>query len=72
MSRAGRRYWRTVILGILALGTLIWVAVDQFDVPIEEVRQLALGTVLVVLLVIVLAALCAALWVTLRRLLHRD
>jgi hypothetical protein len=72
MSRAGRRYWRTLILGILALGTLVWVAVDQFDVPREEIRQLALGTVLAVLLVIGLAAIVAALWVALRRLFHRD
>lgn len=72
MSRAGRRYWRTIILGILAMGALVWVAVDQFDVPIEEMRELALGTAVAVFLVIGLAAVFAALWVVLRRLLHRD
>lgn len=72
MSRTDRRYWRTIILGTLALGVLVWAAVDQFGVPAGEMRELALGTVLAVLVVIVAAAVFAALWTALRRLLHRD
>ena len=71
MSRPGKRYWRTLILGIMALAALVWAAVDQFDVSVEEVRELLLGTVLAVLLVICAAAVFALLWVGLRRLLRR-
>ena len=71
MSRAGRRYYRTVLLGILALGTLVWVAVDQFGVPPRELGELFLATLLVVSLVIGAAALVALLWVGVRRLRRR-
>ncbi len=72
MSKSARRYWRTVILGTLALGVLVWAAVEQFDVPIEEVQSLLLGTVLAVLLVIAAAGLFVLLWMGARRLLRRD
>ena len=72
MSRSARRYWRTIILGILALGVLVWAAVEQFDVPIAEVRSLLLGTVIAVLLVIVAAGVFVVLWMGLRRLLRRQ
>lgn len=72
MARAGKRYWRTIILGILALGVMVWSAVEQFDVPLEEIRQLLLGTVIAVVLVIFAAAVFALVWVGLRRLLRRD
>ena len=72
MTRAGRRYWRTIILGVLALGALVWMAVDQFEVPLGEIGELALGTVLAVMLVIGAAGLFVALWIAVRRLLHRD
>ena len=32
MSRANRRFIRTMSLGIIALAALVWVAVDQFQV----------------------------------------
>jgi drug/metabolite transporter (DMT)-like permease len=72
VTKAGRRYWRTIILGILALGGLVWVAVDQFDVPREELQELMLGTVIAVILVIGAAAVFALAWVVVRRLIRRD
>ena len=71
MSRASRRYYRTILLGVLALGTLVWVAVDQFGVPPRELADLFLATLLVVSLVIGAAALVVLLWVGLRRLRQR-
>jgi hypothetical protein len=72
VSKSARRYWRTIILGTLALGVLVWAAVEQFDVPIEEVRTLLLGTVLAVLLVIAAAGIFVLLWMGARRGLRRD
>jgi hypothetical protein len=72
VSKSARRYWRTIILGTLALGVLVWAAVEQFDVPIEEVRTLLLGTVLAVLLVIAAAGIFVLLWMGARRVLRRD
>ncbi len=72
MARAGKRYWRTIILGVLALGVMVWSAVEQFDVPLEEIRQLLLGTVIAVVLVILAAAVFVLVWAGLRRLLRRD
>jgi hypothetical protein len=72
VSKAGKRYWRTIILGLVALAVLVWTAVDQFDIPMEDVRELLLGTVLAVVLVIGLAALVVLIWMGLRRLMRRD
>ena len=69
MSRGSRRYIRTILLGIMALAALVWVAVDQFGISRREISELFLGTVLVVGVVIVVAALMALLWIGLRRLL---
>jgi hypothetical protein len=71
LSRANRRYIRTLVLGIIALGTLVWVAVDQFGVPPAELADLFLATLLVVSLVIGAAGVVALLWVGLRRLRQR-
>jgi hypothetical protein len=72
VSKSARRYWRTIILGTLALGVLVWAAVEQFDVPLEEVRALLLGTVLAVLLVIAAAGIFVLAWMGVRRLLRRG
>jgi hypothetical protein len=69
VSKAKKRYYRTIILGVLALATLLWAAVDQFGLSYEEMAQLFVATLLVVGGVIVLAALVALIWVGLRRLL---
>lgn len=70
--RAGRRYYRTTLLGVVALGALIWVAVQQFQIAPRDVAELALGALLMVVLVIFAAALVALLWVWLRKLLRRG
>ena len=71
MSRVTRRYYRTIVLGICAMAALVWVAVDQFGISRQEIMQLFLGTVLVALLVIAVAALMTLLWIGLRSLLRR-
>ncbi len=68
MSRSARRFRRTLLLGVLALGVLVWTAVDQFGVETETMWQLALGTGVGVLVVITAAAVTVLLWIGLRRL----
>lgn len=69
MSRANRRYYRTILLGIAAMGTLVWAAIDQFGIPWQEMLDLFLVTLLVAGLVIAVAACCVAAWLVLRKLL---
>lgn len=54
-SRRRRRYVRTVLLGVAALGTLLWAAVTQVGVPVERVWSQLLGTLLALLLVMAAA-----------------
>ena len=68
MSKNNRRYYRTILLGVFAMGGLVWVAMDQFGITREEIGGLFLGSLLVVVLVIAAAALVVGLWVALRRL----
>lgn len=70
-GRGSKRYYRTTVLGIVAMGALIWVAVEQFQIAPQEVAELALATVLLVFLVIAAAAGMALIWVGLRKLLRR-
>lgn len=73
MSKASRRYYRTVLLGLAAMGVLIWAAIDQFELSPQEMTELFLGTLWVMGGTIVLAAVFATLWIGLRRLLRsRD
>jgi hypothetical protein len=72
MSRAARRYFRTILIGTFSLAALVWMAVDQFGVSREELLELMLVTGLVVLLVIALAGTAALAWVGLRKLLRGD
>jgi len=72
VSKRKRRYVRTIILGVLAMGALVWGAVDTFEVPPERLWALFLETLLVLLLLILFAAAAAALWILLRRLSQRD
>ena len=72
MSKAARRYYRTIILGLLAMGALIWVAMDQFGISRREMSELFLVTLMVVGLVIAAAAVVALMWMGLRSLLRRD
>ena len=72
MSRAARRYVRTILIGTFALAALVWMAVDQFGVSQEEMLELMLVTGLVVVLVIALAGTAALVWVGIRKLLRGD
>ncbi|MBK6508218.1 MAG: hypothetical protein IPG06_01340 [Haliea sp.] len=71
MSKSSRRYYRTLILGLVALGVMVWTAVDQFGISRQEMTELLLGTLWIAGGTIVLAALCAALWIGLRKLSGR-
>lgn len=68
MSRAKRRYYRTVLLGVAAMATLIWAAVDQFGIPWEEMLRLFLLVLAGVALIILLAGLAAGAWIAIRAL----
>ena len=72
MSRASRRYYRTIVLAVLAMASLIWVAIDQFGISQREMTELFVGTVLIAVLVILCAAVVVLLWAGLRKLLRRD
>ena len=71
VSRAGRRYLRTLVIGTAALAVLVWMGVDQFGVPREEILELFVTTLLVVGAVIVLAPSAVLLWMCLRKLCQR-
>ncbi|MEM8661787.1 MAG: hypothetical protein AAGF35_12960 [Pseudomonadota bacterium] len=49
------------------MALLIWVAVEQFDIPTETMLQLGLVTGLVMLMIISLAAVIAFVWILLRK-----
>lgn len=68
MSKATRRYYRTLLIGLVALGVMVWTAVDQFGISRQEITELLLGTLWIAGGTIVLAALCATLWILLRKL----
>ena len=72
MNRAGKRYYRTIVLGVLAMAALVWVAVRQFGISRAEMSELLVGTLLAMGIVIVLAGLAVALWMGLRKLLGRG
>jgi len=71
-KKSNRRFRRTIALGILALATLVWTAVDQFGVSSDTMLQLAVGSVLIVAVVIVAAGVVVALWQLLQRLIRRG
>jgi hypothetical protein len=68
VSKASRKYYRTILLGIAAMAALVWSAVDQFGIAWEEILQLFLTTLAVLLLVIVAAALTVGVWQLFKRL----
>ena len=72
MGRAARRYVLRIILAVAALAALVWVAMDQFNIPRAEMQTLFVSTLLAMGLIIVAAAGCAALWIALRRLLGGE
>ena len=72
MSRAGRKYYRTVFLGIAAMAALVWAAVDQFGIAWEEILDLFLATLVAIGIVILAAALFALVWIGVRKLFGGD
>ena len=72
MNRGGRRFYRTMVLGVLAMGALVWAAMDQFGISRQEMSEMFLATLLAVGLVICGAAVAVLLWIGLRTLLGRG
>ncbi|CAA0088665.1 Uncharacterised protein [Halioglobus japonicus] len=72
MSKASRRFHRTLLLGLAALAALVWVAVEQFGIARQDMVDLLLGTLMIAGGAIALAALCAVIWIGLRKLLQRG
>ena len=68
MKKSSRKYYRTIFLGVAAMATLIWAAVDQFDIPWEEMLDLMLISVLMIGTVIVVAAVFVGAVIVVRRL----
>jgi type VI protein secretion system component VasK len=56
-----------MLLGVVALGVLLWGAVTQFDVPREQVLAMLWDTLLALGAVILLAALATGVLILLRR-----
>ena len=72
MGKKQRRYYRTIFLGLAAMATLVWAAMDQFGISRREIADLFLTTALAVGVVIGAAGVVAVAWIVLRRLLSRD
>lgn len=71
-AKAARRYYRSIIISVVALAALVWVAVDQFDIAREEILELFVGSLLALLLVVAGAGAAAFLWIFLRKIFRRD
>ncbi len=71
MSARNRRFLRTLLLGVAAMGVLVWVVVDQFDIDPREMLELFLGVLLASGLLMVAAAATALLWTLVRRVARR-
>lgn len=72
MSKANRRFIRTVILGVLAMSSLVWVAIDQFELSLEEMLSLFYATAIGVGVIIGFAAVGVALLNLLRKLRDKQ
>ena len=72
MRKADRRFYRTLLIGLAALGLLVWTAVDQFGIPKREMAELLLATLWVVGGIIGSAAFFAFVWIGVRKLFGRD
>jgi hypothetical protein len=72
LSKQGRRFFRTSLIGTFALAALVWMAMDQFGIARDEMLELLAVTGMVVGVVIAIAAGTAALWIGLRKLTRRP
>jgi hypothetical protein len=71
MSRLPRRNTRTVILAIVAMASLPWAAVTQFDMPMDDFLALLAGALGALVLVIAAAGITVFGFLAVRRLLAR-
>ena len=67
-----RRNQRTAFLSVLAAVSFGWMAVYQFDVPVEDIGWMLLYCVIGVAGIAALAAITVAVLVLVRRLFGRD
>jgi hypothetical protein len=72
VSKSNRRFYRTIMLGLAALGVLIWAATEQFGISTQEISALLVGTLWVAAGTIGLAALCVLVWIALRKLVTKN
>jgi len=71
MSKANRRYVRTIVLGVLAMSSLIWAAIDQFGISPQVMLDLFIATAIGAGGIILAAAIVVALIVGVRKLSAR-
>lgn len=62
-------FYRTLLVRVAAIGVLLWVAVSQFGFSREDVTNLLIAALWVVGCTIGVGALCALLWVGVRKLM---
>ena len=72
MSKATARHRRSIIIGVLALASLVWVATDTFGIPPQNIGWLMVYILAGAVGVIIAAAIVAGLWIALRKLLGRG
>jgi ABC-type transport system involved in cytochrome c biogenesis permease component len=68
MSKANRRYIRTIILAVAAMSSLIWAAIDLFGIDPQVMLDLFLATAIGAAGIIVAAGIVVALVVGLKKL----
>ena len=69
MSKATARYRRSILISIIALGSLIWVATDQFGIPKENIGWMLVYTLVAMSCIILTAAIAVTLWIGVKKLL---
>jgi hypothetical protein len=72
LSKANRRFIRTVILAVLAMSSLIWVAIDQFGLSPDEMLGLFYAIAIGAGVIIGFAAIGVTLLNMLRRLREKK
>ncbi|MBE9537946.1 MAG: hypothetical protein IMF06_02635 [Proteobacteria bacterium] len=72
MSKANRRYIRTIIIAMLAMSSLIWAAIDQFGISPQVMLDLFLATAIGTGGIILAAAIVVALVAGLKKLAGRK
>ncbi|MFK7977070.1 MAG: hypothetical protein AB8C02_13115 [Halioglobus sp.] len=72
MTPAQKRYYRTLFLGVAAMGALAWGAMDQFDLSASEMGESLFVAFLLIAALAVIGAVIAGFWVLLRTLLNRK